>query len=220
MPALQQVYCYTKYSAADIYNTIFFDGYFKGGIVMKFEDDDVLLARYHEGDDSVFEILSSKYRPLMVKYTQKYYIPLMDFDDMMQECRIIMFKALQRYRMDGKASFITFYVLLLNNHFCQTIRKYSAYKRTGENILGTEKSLDYTDLANYAGVAYAQTMDPADVIEVREDFFQAYDTLSKNEKVTFYQVQTDHTLMDKQDVKQVIYRSQHKLRKALKHRLE
>lgn len=187
---------------------------------MQFEGDEVLLTRYHNGDDGVFEILNMKYRPLMVKYTQKFFIPLMDFDDMMQECRVVMFKAIQRYRMDSDASFSTFYGLLLNNHFCQLLRRCTAYKRIGENVLGADKFFDVTDLENYAGVSYAQAMDPADVVEVREDFFQAYDTLSPHEKATFYHVQTDHRLIENDRVKQVIYRSQHKLRKALKHRLE
>lgn len=187
---------------------------------MQFEEDEALLTRYYAGDDSVFDMLILKYRPLMIKYTQKFFIPLMDFEDMLQECRIVMFKAVQSYRLGSEARFVTFYRLLLNNHFCELLRRSNAYKRIGDNVHRSDPFVDTSELVNYSGVLYAQSMDPADVVEVREGFYQAYDTLSQHEQATFYQVQADHKLLHNDKVKQVIYRSQHKLRKALKQRLE
>lgn len=171
-----------------------------------------LIQKCRAKDDQAFTTLSLKYQPLMISKMQHYHIPTMDFDDLLQECRIVLYQAVQKYKLDSSIRFSSFYMYLLKHHFCELIRYYRAYKRRGECDLADMAYNDYL-----IEERYSEGLNLEQIVEVRERFEQAYELLTDTERNIFYQNQTNKYFMayDKR-IKNILYRSQYKMRKQLK----
>ncbi|MBF0780443.1 MULTISPECIES: sigma-70 family RNA polymerase sigma factor [unclassified Granulicatella] len=177
------------------------------------KQDLCLIQKCREHNDEAFTTLALKYQPLMISKIKCYHFPLMDFDDLLQECRIILYQAVQRYKLDSRIKFSSFYMYLLKHHFCELIRYYNAHKRKGETLISTDRVHNDYIMENI----YSDSLNPEQVVEVRERFECAYDVLSKSEKEVFYQNQINNPdfIQDKR-VKRILYRAKYKIRKQMK----
>ena len=76
----------------------------------KYEEcqDDELIRRLRDGDDSVMDYLMEKYKDLVRRKARLMYLPGADQEDLIQEGMIGLFKAVRDYEKDRDASFSTF----------------------------------------------------------------------------------------------------------------
>lgn len=155
------------------------------------QNQDLLwIALFKQGKEDIFEQLVEKYTPMMHSYVQRYRIPHMDTEDLIQEFRIVLYSAMTQYDETKHAKFSTFYYRLLYHHVCQLLRYHSAKKRSQSGVLETEYSIDTGDIiSNYVGVDYEKAIDPLDVLLVKEALTDIYDTFSEKEKRVFWALQ-------------------------------
>ena len=91
-------------------------------------DDDQLVCQAQAGDMLAEEHLIRKYKELVRKKSQSYYIIGADGDDVVQEGMIGLFKAIQSYSPENKASFKTFAELCVDRQIISAIRMASRKK--------------------------------------------------------------------------------------------
>lgn len=91
-------------------------------------DDNQLVSQAQAGDLMAEEHLIRKYKELVRKKSQFYYIIGADGDDVVQEGMIGLFKAIQSYSPENKASFRTFAELCVDRQIISAIRMASRKK--------------------------------------------------------------------------------------------
>ncbi|MBS4750280.1 hypothetical protein GMA11_03850 [Granulicatella sp. zg-ZJ] len=175
-------------------------------------DDTVFIHRFLLGEEQSFNVLVKKYKPLMNKMANKYYLPNMEKEDFIQECCVVMYDAILKYDLQKNVKFSTFYRFLLNNHFKQLLRYHYASKRLGDFLMVNQDDAFYE---NYTGIRYNQALNPIDVLVVRETFDEAYETLSNQEKKVFYYSQKYPYKCEKKWMNS-LYRSKYKIRRYIK----
>lgn len=178
-----------------------------------------LIQRCQSGDEEAFKLLVLKYHPLMLSKIKKFYIPSMDIEDLLQECRVVLYQAINKFQPKGNIKFSSFYIYLLQHHLCELLRYYSAYKRCGDHKPNQSVDYQYEDYIfdEFTGVEYSETLDPEKVVEVREQFDIAYETLTDKEKHVFcaQQVNITFTPLDK-PMQNALYRSQYKMKQCIR----
>lgn len=70
--------------------------------------DDLLVARFHDGDEEAVKVLLGRYRRLARARSRCYFLVGADADDIEQEALIGLYKAARDYRPDRQASFRAF----------------------------------------------------------------------------------------------------------------
>ena len=102
---------------------------------MNYKDlnDYEMFYRIKENDDIALSNLFCKYEPLVVKMARKYYSFLknygIDFEDLVQEGRIAVNKAINTYDVEGKSLFYTYVGICINRHMISLCRNIGRYKR-------------------------------------------------------------------------------------------
>lgn len=76
--------------------------------------DEALITMYRQGDMDIMEYLLEKYKPLVLKKTNKLFLIGAETEDLIQEGMVGLFKAIRDYRDDHDASFYTFADLCIN----------------------------------------------------------------------------------------------------------
>lgn len=147
---------------------------------MSIKTDLELLALYHhQHDETVIKQLYDKYLPFLLKHIKLYYLPYLDKDDRLQECYIVLYTAISTYDSSKNVSFFSYYKVLLERHFYKIIRKQMAEKRKSEQF---DYMLDDYELDLFQGMGYAQSLNPEDVVIVKETFEESCQLLSKSER--------------------------------------
>ena len=84
-------------------------GYFWGWQLDKYNSytDEALITMYRQGDMDIMEYLLEKYKPLVLKKTNKLFLIGAETEDLIQEGMVGLFKAIRDYRDDHDASFYT-----------------------------------------------------------------------------------------------------------------
>lgn len=172
--------------------------------------DHVIVQQYQQGDESCLETLFQKYVPFIKCQIKQYHFSILDDDDLLQESRIVLHTAMCCYDATKKACFFTYFRRLLKNHYARLLRYYAAQKRKVDTMC---VSYAECDIGNVEGYGYAQTLNPLDVLVVKESFDVVYDTLTRSEKQSLYgQCYADYTHSIK---KHNVYRCEMKIRKQI-----
>lgn len=101
--------------------------------------DEVLVQKAKQGDMTSLDFLMQKYKKLANKIARSYFLVGAEFDDLIQEAMIGLYKAIISFKQDSKASFQTF------AYRCITRNVQSAVKianRQKFQILNSSLSLD------------------------------------------------------------------------------
>lgn len=145
--------------------------------------DQTMVRQFQNGEENCLEQLFQKYLPFMKGQIRQHRFQLLDDDDLLQESRIVLYTAMCCYDVSKKACFFTYFKRLLKNHYVRLLRHYAAQKRQIDTVCITYAECD---IGNVEGYGYAQTLDPLDVLVVKESFDAAYDTLTHSEKKSLY----------------------------------
>ena len=85
-----------------------------------------------EGQMEYFEPLFYRFTPLIKKYMKDYFLEYVEFEDLMQEARLVMLDAVERYDSEKGMRFSGYYRLVLQHHIYGIIRKENAYRRKSD----------------------------------------------------------------------------------------
>ncbi|QTU82925.1 sigma-70 family RNA polymerase sigma factor [Carnobacteriaceae bacterium zg-C25] len=170
-----------------------------------------MIMRYKLGDEDCLEMLIQRYMPYFQSSIKRYRIKGYDVDDMLQECRLVMLCTIQKFDETYNVCFFTYLNRLLHNHFCRLLRNTTTQKRCGEKQC---VSYDAFEMDNYVGKGYSQSLNPLDVLLVREQFDCAYDTLTKKEKEAIYQKY--YVNKEKKGRNHHLYRGKKKIKDAIR----
>lgn len=86
------------------------------------ENDNELIYLIREDSEEAFNALFNKYRPLMIKFSNKYKYKY-EMDDMLQECRLGFYKAVINYDETKDAGFSTYLHLYIKKYLMEYLRK-------------------------------------------------------------------------------------------------
>ncbi len=89
------------------------------------EDDDTLILRLRDGEESLVDVILDKYKNLVRRKAGTMYLLGADREDLIQEGMIGLFKAIRDYDIGRDASFLTFAEL------CISRQMYSAVEASG-----------------------------------------------------------------------------------------
>lgn len=91
-----------------------------------------MVAAMKEGKMEYFESLFYRFTPLIKKYMKDYFLEYVEFEDLMQEARLVMLDAVERYDSEKGMRFSGYYRLVLQHHIYGIIRKENAYRRKSD----------------------------------------------------------------------------------------
>lgn len=91
-----------------------------------------MVAAMKEGKIEYFEPLFYRFTPLIKKYMKAYFLEYVEFEDLMQEARLVMLDAVERYDSEKGMRFSGYYRLVLQHHIYGIIRKENAYRRKSD----------------------------------------------------------------------------------------
>ena len=141
----------------------------KRDVVFSLNDYELLyLATYN--DEEAKNLILKKYEKLIYKYNQKFDVDINNYDDFLQEGRIIINKAIKTFDVNSNKSFTKYVELLLYHRYIDLMRK----KKTDNYQLISDESIDYVCFDN----TKTQT--------VSEEIIIDYDDLSQFERQIYH----------------------------------
>lgn len=90
-------------------------------------NDYELIYRIRENDDDAISLMYEKYEPIIINVAKNYYLKYgytgVELNDLIQEGRIALYKALCCYKEDKEAIFYTYLNICLHRHFVTYYRR-------------------------------------------------------------------------------------------------
>jgi len=121
--------------------------------------DEDLILRLREGEEQIMDYIISKYKNLVRSLSKRLYILGADYDDLLQEGMIGLFKAVKDYDPGWDASFYTFAELCINRQLYKAVQ---ASNREKHSFLNQYISL-------YSTSSMTGEEDGFDLLETLED---------------------------------------------------
>ena len=121
--------------------------------------DEDLILRLREGEEQIMDYIISKYKNLVRSLSKRLYILGADYDDLLQEGMIGLFKAVKDYDPGRDASFYTFAELCINRQLYKAVQ---ASNREKHSFLNQYISL-------YSTSSMTGDEDGFDLLETLED---------------------------------------------------
>lgn len=84
--------------------------------------DEKLVALANSGDESSLDFLLKKYKRLANKIARSYFLVGADYDDLLQEAMIGLYKAIKNFKQNEKASFKTFAYLCISRNVQSAVK--------------------------------------------------------------------------------------------------
>ncbi|WP_281827907.1 RNA polymerase sigma factor [Lactobacillus amylolyticus] len=136
-------------------------------------------------DSEAFEKLFNKYLPVALNAANRYHFRFNDRDDLIQEARIVCYKAALSYQLESHIAFGVYFQHSLLNYFCSLLRKENALKRKADKMA---ESLDVTSLDSLKKSSFAEplTVPTALVKIIFKEIMEDPHTFSKSEYNVFF----------------------------------
>ncbi|MGX7107354.1 sigma-70 family RNA polymerase sigma factor [Hutsoniella sourekii] len=129
-----------------------------------------------------FEVLVERFSPLLWKLFRAYRVELFDYDDMVQEGRLILYEAVKTYEKSKNIFFAPYYNSLLLNHVDNLKRREQAEKRDHGGYFSLdaiqEQSEAYKLYGPYDKIKSDLDIPGDDRLIVQEQFNQFWQSLS------------------------------------------
>lgn len=122
------------------------------------------LARLH--DEEAINLIIKKYEKLIYKFNQKFDVSVSNYEDYLQEGRIIINKAIKSFDANSNKSFTRYVELLLYHRYIDLTRKNNVHKYE----IISDDTIDYL------------TFETSDIPKVNEEIIINYEDLSKLEQ--------------------------------------
>ena len=118
---------------------------------MKFErhnDNELLYLIKDCNNEEALKTLLDKYHPLIIKYVSSLQIDPFEFDDYVEEGRITLVLAVNKYNLNSSKSFMRFFELLLKRKYYNLYHKSVNQKmiiRNLSHMVENDDNIDYYD---------------------------------------------------------------------------
>jgi RNA polymerase sporulation-specific sigma factor len=97
------------------------------------KDLNILLNAARSGDQKALSELIQIYEPEIRKIASKYFLPKSDHDDLIQEGRIAIYKALMAYNAESNIPFIHFLRMVIKRKLIDSLREHNRQKHANFN---------------------------------------------------------------------------------------
>jgi len=143
--------------------------------------DEELINRIRENDPQALNEIIERYKSLIEIRVSNYFINGAEKDDLMQEGRIGLFKAIMNYDSSKDASFNTFANLCIERQLINAVKNSNRQKHMPlNNYVSLNGSDDDSSNENIDTVLNNSVEDPLDTITKKEYINEINDTLDKN----------------------------------------
>jgi RNA polymerase sporulation-specific sigma factor len=99
----------------------------------KIEQDNQTLEAARSGDQLSMNQLIEDYEPEVRKIACKYFLPRADYEDLLQEGRIAIYKAIMSYDPNSKIPFLHFVRMVIKRKLIDSLRAYNRQKHINLN---------------------------------------------------------------------------------------
>lgn len=143
--------------------------------------DEELINQIRENDPQALNEIIERYKSLIEIRVSNYFINGAEKDDLMQEGRIGLFKAIMNYNAEKDASFNTFANLCIERQLINAVKNSNRQKHMPlNNYVSLNGSDDDSSSENIDTVLNNSVEDPLDTITKEEYMNEINDTLDKN----------------------------------------
>ena len=143
--------------------------------------DEELINQIRENDPQALNEIIERYKSLIEIRVSNYFINGAEKDDLMQEGRIGLFKAIMNYDSSKDASFNTFANLCIERQLINAVKNSNRQKHMPlNNYVSLNGSDDDSSSENIDTVLNNSVEDPLDTITKKEYMNEINDTLDKN----------------------------------------
>ena len=143
--------------------------------------DEELINQIRENDPQALNEIIERYKSLIEIRVSNYFINGAEKDDLMQEGRIGLFKAIMNYDSSKDASFNTFANLCIERQLINAVKNSNRQKHMPlNNYVSLNGSDDDSSNENIDTVLNNSVEDPLDTITKKEYMNEINDTLDKN----------------------------------------
>ena len=143
--------------------------------------DEELINQIRENDPQSLNEIIERYKSLIEIRVSNYFINGAEKDDLMQEGRIGLFKAIMNYDAEKDASFNTFANLCIERQLINAVKNSNRQKHMPlNNYVSLNGSDDDSSSENIDTVLNNSVEDPLDTITKEEYMNEINDTLDKN----------------------------------------
>lgn len=136
-----------------------------------------MVAAMKAGKTEYFEPLFHSFSPLVKKYMKNYFLQFVEFEDLMQEARLVMLDAVERYDSEKGMRFSGYYRLMLQHHIYGIIRRENAYRRKSDRRAMSFEQLLETN--HSVQMKFVDLQTPEYILTLRESY-QDYGALLSN----------------------------------------
>jgi RNA polymerase sporulation-specific sigma factor len=143
--------------------------------------DEELINQIRNNDPQALNEIIERYKSLIEIRVSNYFINGAEKDDLMQEGRIGLFKAIMNYNAEKDASFNTFANLCIERQLINAVKNSNRQKHMPlNNYVSLNGSDDDSSSENIDTVLNNSVEDPLDTITKKEYINEINDTLDKN----------------------------------------
>lgn len=148
-----------------------------------------LLEAARSGDRDCLNVLIEYYEPEIRKIACKYFLPRSDYDDLIQEGRIAIYKAIISYKSNTNIPFLHFLRMVIKRKLIDSLRAHNRQKHLNLNeAFSLNNSLSEDQNANFLSIM-TDFQDPAQTVialdEARSFINELNKALSKLERNVF-----------------------------------
>ena len=112
-----------------------------------FLSDNELISHIRKGEYRYLEVLSARYKPMILRIASNFSSGGFEFDDLVQEGIIALFSAVQSYSNE-KSSFRTFAQLCVSRAVSSLVKSAAVAKRIPSVLIDTIEDADFFDEAS------------------------------------------------------------------------
>lgn len=112
-----------------------------------FLSDDELISHIRKGEYRYLEVLSARYKPMVLRLASDFVSNGFELDDLIQEGEIALFSAVQSYSVD-KSSFRTFAQLCVSRAISSYVKSAAVAKRIPRGLIDPIEDTDFSDEAS------------------------------------------------------------------------
>lgn len=143
-----------------------------------------LVALAQKGNEEAFDELLSRFEPLMLKHVNSYHIPRIEKQDCMQEARLVLHQAVQKYTCGKGTSFASYYKRALVNRLRSILRKETAQKKIPLDMTYSKDKEEYFDEI-YLADRWTYYSPEAELL-LKEELARSYKKFSPYEQLVLY----------------------------------
>lgn len=145
---------------------------------------EVLVLLLQNDDKCPFEGLMKLCRPIVYSAIKNYYLEGYETEDLLQEGRVVLAKAVDDYQFHRNMEFLKYYQMMLMNHLNKLLRKQDAQKRKANTNAYSLEEIKENTGKPLEGLAAADTR-PEDVAIVKQSYSQYIYDLSDLETLVY-----------------------------------